>query len=362
MKKSGHAYRLVAAGTLCVLLSGGALSAFAFSAMDEGMRHFSAGRYTFAVGHFERMAIKSPTDPMSRYYLATCYVYLNRHDEAIVEYENCYRLDPFGPVSGYCRQALLAYGRGIPTDAERAALTKPPSALSRVPVSPAAVKNTVNQAVSTIRRQTHSEKSRHRSDEEVSIIHARRVCESVIRRIRDDADRKIREIVETPLNPNGQFGLFSYELERQRREALIASIRQKADADIRKMQDDTEDKIRNHKVHSQTQQGALDEVADSLESQIATSNLKDRVRLRAEGTGLYVRYYGKTDGPIPPARGAVVRFTRHPSAQMQNDSEPRSVSTQDEGDAPVPSRGLLPSDETSRPGEPEKSVSGTLLK
>ncbi len=102
---------------------------------------------------------------MCRYYLAGCYVHLNRHEEAQREYDMSYRLDPFGPVSGYCRRALLGYGKSIPGELEIAALGKP-TAVAAKPSEVGTIHHNaphhLTKAVDTIRRQADFEKGRYK--------------------------------------------------------------------------------------------------------------------------------------------------------------------------------------------------------
>lgn len=322
-----------------------ALPSFAAAGtLNEGLRQFSAGRYTAAAGHFEHLTMRRPNDPMARYYLASCYVHLNRHEDAIREYENCFRIDPFGPVSGYCRQALLAYGRPLPSDIEKNAMRQPQQVASALPDDRTS-NPLVSQAVTNIRRQATQEKGRHRDNAESMAVHVQSATESQIRRIRDEANRRVKEILETPLVPNYRLGmgigLAALEQERQRRDAEVAQIRAKAEEDCRRVQTDAEDQAQRYRRHAQDRQASLDETAESLESQIASTRPKDKVRLRAEGTGLYVRYYGTSSSPAPEVRNSVVRIRRH-------GDEPPAADVQD-GEAP-------------KEPMPVKSVSGTVLK
>ncbi len=101
------------------------------------------------------------------------------------------------------------------------------------------------------------------------------------------------------------------QLEIQRRQMLVAEIRKKAENDAARIRAEAQDRSIKFKQYSQDRQAALDEVADSLESQLSSSRLKDRVKMRAEGTGLYVRNFGIVPSPSPEVHNSVARI--HPA-------------------------------------------------
>ena len=89
--------------------------ALAQANFEEGVRHYKGGRYQHAVKSFSEAALEQPLNQEAHYYLANSLALVQAHQQAIAEYEMCYRLDPFGDVAHYCRQALSAYGCPVPT-------------------------------------------------------------------------------------------------------------------------------------------------------------------------------------------------------------------------------------------------------
>lgn len=346
-----------------------------YSPLDEGVRQFHARRYAMALGPLERAVHKAPHSAMCRYYLANCYVHLNRHEEAQREYDMSYRLDPFGPVSGYCRRALIGYGRSIPGDSEIAALGRPVALATRPPEAGTIQHNSphhLTKAVDTIRRQADFEKGRHKSASETFSSNAVRTGEGTARKILDDADSEIKGIMEAPIaiaarGANFEMIQMARELEMQRRRALCDEIRKKAEGDAARIRAEAQDRSSKFKKYADDRQAALDEVADSLESQLSSSRLKDRVKMRAEGTGLYVRNFGIVPSPSPEVHNSVARIHPHENPHPADEPAPEPTSDKAGGADKLPSadgagdNGKLPAGETTPPRVPEHSVRGKVL-
>lgn len=350
-----------------------------YTPFDEGMRQFHARRYALAIGPLERAVSKAPHNAMCRYYLAGCYVHLNRHEEAQREYDMSYRLDPFGPVSGYCRRALIGYGRSIPGESEIAALGKPFAAAAATKSSEVGTiqhnaPHHLTRAVDTIRRQADFEKGRHKQSADSFSSNAIRTGEGTARKIMDDADSECKAVMDAPLVIAGGYRNdpvlveHARQLEIQRRQMLVAEIRKKAENDAARIRAEAQDRSTKFKQYSQDRQSALDEVADSLESQLSSSRLKDRVKMRAEGTGLYVRNFGIVPSPSPEVHNSVARIRPRENPQLPDaaPSEPASEKAGEPGKLPTGEsagdNGKLPSGETSPPfSGPQQSVRGKVL-
>lgn len=345
-----------------------ALPTYAYTPFEEGMRQFQARRYSMAFGPLERAVSKAPQNAMARYYLANCYVHLNRHEDAQREYDMSYRLDPFGPVSGYCRRALIGYGMAVPTDSELAAGRSAGKLAVARPGGDAHQHNApqhLTKAVDTIRRQADFEKGRHKGDADTFASNALKTGEGTARKILDDADAEIRAIMEAPLVVAGGGRINSYlaqqarDLELQRRNQLAAEIRKKAEGDAARVRSEAQERSQQYRQHSQNRQAALDEVADSLESQLSTSRLKDRVKMRAEGTGLYVRNFGVSNSPAPEVHSSVARIRPHETSHPPDEHpvEPKEPVAEKGGEA-----GKLPVENMEKaPEKPERSVRGKVL-
>lgn len=327
---------------------------------DEGIRQFHAKRYEMAVGHLERAASKNPNDPSIRYYIAGCYVHLNRHEEAARAYQTCYRLDPFGPLSGYCRRALIAYGRSIPVESEQAAMSKPFRQPEKI-VNKLHQHNSpkhLEQAVDVLRRQTTAEKNRQKSQGDTLASNLIDSSKGTARKILDDAEAEIRAILEAPLpamaySANPYAAQQSKDIEMARRQELVATIRRKSEEDAARVVGDARDRSQKYKQFSADRQTALDEVADSLESQMTSSRLKDRVKMQAAGSGLYVRNFEVAPSPSPAVRPSVARIYPHENPTLPDEVKPDAVG-ENAGD-----RKKLPVSADIAPAE--KSVSGKVL-
>jgi len=348
--------------------------ASAYTPLEEGVRQFHARRYSMALGPLERAVSKAPHNAMCRYYLAGCYVHLARHEEAMKEYDMAYRLDPFGPVSGYCRRALIGYGRSIPDEPELAAVNKPvfQSRKQRKDIVQHNAPEHLNKAIDTIRRQADYEKGRHKSASETFAGNAVKTGEGTARKVLDDADAECKAILEAPLVVAGSYRNDPYtvehakRLEMERRQALVAEIRKKAENDAARIRGDAQERAQKFKQYSQDRQNALDEVADSLESQLSTSRLKDRVKMRAEGTGLYIRNFGVVPSPSPEVHNSVARIRPRELPQPSDTppAEPADEKVSDALKAPEAQRagdaGSLPA-EKAPPQPPQRSVRGKVL-
>jgi hypothetical protein len=346
-----------------------------YTPLDEGIRQFHARRYAMALGPLERAVSKAPQSAMCRYYLANCYVHLSRHEEAQREYDMSYRLDPFGPVSGYCRRALIGYGRSVPADSEIAAIGKPVALATRPPEAGTIQHNSphhLTKAVDTIRRQADFEKGRHKQASEIFAGNAMKTGEGTARKILIDADNEVRSIMEAPIavavrGANYEMIQTVRDLEMQRRRALCDEIRKKAENDAHRIRTEAQERSQKFRQYSQDRQAALDEVADSLESQLSSSRLKDRVKMRAEGTGLYVRNFGVVPSPSPEVHNSVARIRPHEYPQLpdQPASEKTAESAGERDNLPsgesAGDNGKLPSGVTTPPRVPEHSVSGKVL-
>ena len=345
------------------------------SPLDEGIRQFQARRYPMALGPLERAVHKAPHNAMCRYYLAGCYVHLSRHEDAQREYDASYRLDPFGPVSGYCRRALLGYGVSIPTDSELAGVKLPIASAVKLPSGSFQYNSThsLNRAVDTIRRQADLEKGRHKQFSDTFASNAVRTGEGAARKILDDADSEIKNIMDAPLVVAGGGANYTLqqqakELELQRRQQLTSEIRKRAENDAARIRLEAQDRSTKFKQYSQDRQAALDEVADSLESQLSSSRLKDRVKMRAEGTGLYVRNFGIVPSPSPEVHQSVARIHPHENPQLPDESASGPTSERAGEPDKLPSaesagdNGKLPTGETTpAKNPPQRSVSGKVL-
>jgi tetratricopeptide (TPR) repeat protein len=335
--------------------SGAALPANV-SEHSKGVYYFKHKHYALAAHHLRKALELEPKNAMLHYYMANCFVHCRRHADAITEYKRSYELDSFGPVSGFCRQALLTYKVSLP-DARLKAHAKP------VPVfregSPqnkvwsakqsgrtsgvqetaaieaeAAPEETVenepepkgqtvrehhlNNATAMIRRQTADEKARKKQYVDYISDNVVKTGQDKANRIKADAEEQIKELYEGPTlydsagNPRGR-GVPSWKLSPTLQEVVknrADQIRREADARAELELSISHEKSSEYKKWYMDRENDLDSVADSLETQLQQPSSRSGILLSPIGTGLYVRNYSsfKPKYPIPEAHSSVVRM------------------------------------------------------
>ncbi|HEY9774381.1 MAG TPA: tetratricopeptide repeat protein [Planktothrix sp.] len=281
-------------------------------AREEGLRDLGAGRYQIAAAYLKQATKEAPKDPALHYYLANALVYLNKHQEAITEYQRSYTIDPYGPVSGYCRRALKTYHATIPegtTDGD-----EPPPALAQIQKAIAAepqLSTGINATIGKIRSQAQDEKDRHRTIAASLSSTALKTGEANVKQIQEDANAEIERILNpvpipgrSPYNPI----LFNPELQKARAE----EVRKNAEEAARIARETATEKANTFQRWSQYHDVILDSSADALERQLHERNLPGTPRLTEIGTGLYVRNYTQPSepSPYPEAHQGVARIKR----------------------------------------------------
>jgi tetratricopeptide (TPR) repeat protein len=275
--------RWVMGACLTVCLSSGAW-AISNNAYDLGIDLYNRGCYEKSLEYLTKAEIASPSDPLVHYYLASAYARLGRHKEAKQEYFACYCLDPSGQTSEYCKVALRSYGEPVPGDTLTAK---------------SANDEQVNRAVSQIKRQAALQKQSKNDLANQGSLTAGRIGEEEASRIKSAAYRRVYSR-PSYLVPGDFFNRDSEDpnavLARAEEGARLARLSAKQKAD-------------EYEKWSKAQERAVDEIAGNLESQLKTSNVKGGAKLRAEGTGFYVRFYGQErNGPLPNTHGSVARL------------------------------------------------------
>jgi tetratricopeptide (TPR) repeat protein len=254
------------------------------TAYDRGIDLFNQGCYEKSLEYLSKAEIASPSDPLVHYYLASAYARLGRHKEAKQEYFACYCLDPSGQTSEYCKAALRSYGEPVPGD---------------IPTAKSANNEQLNRAVSQIKRQAALQKQSKNDLANQGSLTAGRIGEEEASRIRSAAYRRLSSR-PSYLMPGDFFNRDTEDpnavLARAEEGARLARLSAKQKAD-------------EYEKWSKAQERAVDEIAGNLESQLKTSAVKGGARLRAEGTGFYVRFYGQErNGPLPNTHKSVARL------------------------------------------------------
>ncbi len=340
--------RLLLAIQLAIVLAAPAYSFAAPDARSRGMKHYKDKQYNLAVYHLKGAIETEPSNAHLHYYLANSLVHMRRHPEAIDEYRQSYELDPFGTVSGFCRQALITYNVAIPIVDSRTATraskrrAKGPSPVNRSwqsreiagekPVeepdsseeesAPARELSSheqhMNNASVMIRRQAEDEKARKKSYVDYLASNVVKSGEAKANRIKADAEEQIKELYEGPVlydsQGNARFrGVPHWRLSPMLQEALsqrAEQIRREASERAELETSTAHERSSQYKKWYMEREEDLDSVADSLETQLHKFGRRAGVALSPFGTGLYVRNYQSYTPKLstPEPHSSVVRI------------------------------------------------------
>ncbi len=345
MKKSWPLLTIVILLAVCHTTAARAGACF-----DEGLRLYNGRHYRESVVLLARASGAEPLNAIVHYYLANALALTKDHEQAAAEYRMCYLLDPHGPVSGYCRQALVSYRCALPGAEEsrwlKEGLTASGvwSAGGQSGGGAVADEKPVDQACSVIRRQLAYEKTKHKVIGDANAQTELSCGEEQARRIEQQAQSEINSLY-SPTTWVGPFRFNPYANDAallKAREEQIRSAARDREEQARRLAQDRADRYKSWSKETGT---ALDEVADNLERQLSQPSHNGGVQLQAVGTDLYVRYYGglAANHVIPDVHPAVVRIFGRRSAEPQADS------------------GGCPGDEPADKKDAERSVRGKVL-
>lgn len=280
------------------------------SAAKLGLAYLNSKQYSKASESLKLAIQADPHNAHLYYYYANALVHLSEHHDAIAAYRRSYEIDPYSTVSGFCRQALLGYNVAVPV------------------ADPKQQGSHFTNASETIRRQAAEEKARKKK-------HADHLSGKVLdsglakaNRIKAEAEAEIKQMYENPIlyDSNGEpraYGLPYWRLPPVQQDALKARAEQiRRDAAERAQFEinQSSDKSSEYKKWLKEREGDLDNVSESLETQLRVKGSRSGVSLNPVGTGLYVRNYStlKPKNPLPEPRPSVVRMLD----RGHNDSEP----------------------------------------
>jgi tetratricopeptide (TPR) repeat protein len=306
------------------LCSGKALAASTF---ESGLKQYNLGRYGHAVVYFSLAEEEEPRNALVHYYLANALVRTGHHEEAIVEYGLCYRLDPHGKVSNYCRQALTAYKQPLPSAAVPVHISTNSGALdrsTRFDGSGAKIGTTdedelVARTESLIRQEVIFEKGKHRDMADSFASGALVQVEAEAKRIQDDAAREIEYASQPPPGGGKLVPMPSPEAISAKIEE-IKRVAKERENNARRLAQARADR---YKEWSQDRQKSLDEVASNLENQLTQPLGRSGVKLQPVGTDLYTRYYGckRAANQLPDVKPAAVRIIDYPSGERAEEDK-----------------------------------------
>lgn len=320
------------------------------SAHSKGVRYFKHKRYDLAAYHLKLALEADPRNAMLYYYLANSLVHTGRHKDAIVAYQRSYELDPFGTVSGFCRQALLTYkaplpesripkahGKPLPmfkvgspqnktwsgketknSEEDRESSQEGEAEEESVAREPTAREQHMNNATAMIRRQAADEKARKKQYADYISDNLVKTGEAKANRIKADAEEQIKELYEGPIFYDSQGiarsrGVPSWRLSPTLQEIVknrADQIRREAEARAELELSRSHDKSSEYKKWYMDRESDIDSVCEALETQLQQPSGRSGILLNPIGTGLYVRNYSTfvPKHPIPDAHSSVVRM------------------------------------------------------
>jgi tetratricopeptide (TPR) repeat protein len=271
---------------------------------------------------FLRQSIaENPLNADAHYYLANALVHLSRHDEAIEEFKRTYRLDPFGPTSGYCRKALKAYAEKQAADKsaddDGGEILDATSSLMRYAQKDSG-KGDSQAKLITLREQAEREKIRHQQSADSYGRAMRSTGEGEALTIRQNARDDIDRIL------HGTRGGLPWV--QQAAEARAAEVQRNADELERIAKERAGEKAAEYKSVSKAKGKALDETVNNLERQLITKTLPGTPSLKHDGTDLFVRSYSPSTqkSPYPDAHAAVARINPVHVVHSNDDSDDTS--------------------------------------
>lgn len=318
--------------------------------MQKGQAYLAAKQFARAEDCLQQASIEHPSDPFVHYYLANVLVYLKKHPQAVEEYKAAFRLDPYGPVSGYCRKALITYKLSTPSSRiENLENSEPISAAERLGIK-APVQDERGSMVRMLRTQVEREKNRHRDYAESIAATMIRGGETRARVIERDAHDAINETLNSPIRirpfetPFAALENRKLQIEQMRKEAEEAAKHEREAATA---------KSDSYKRWSMEHEFSLDETASNLEGQLLMKALPGSAKLRPEGTGLFVRYYGKSSGNVD-VHNSVAHFTDRRTLQDADDE-----AAEEEGGAANPQQRSSSDHPTQLQ---ERTVRGAVIK
>lgn len=282
---------------------------------------------------FLRQSIaENPSSADAHYYLANALVHLNRHDEAIEEFKRTYRLDPFGPTSGYCRKALKAYAEkqaaDRASDEDGGEIIDASSSLMRYAQKGAGKADSEAKLV-TLREQAEREKLRHQQSADSYGRAMRSTGEGEALTIRQNARDDIDRIL------HGTRGGLPWV--QQAAEARAAEVQRNADELERIARERAGEKAAEYKSVSKAKGRALDETVNNLERQLITKTLPGTPSLKHDGTDLFVRSYAPSTqkSPYPDAHAAVARINPVHVDHSRDDGDDTSSTPSSRNTIPV---------------------------
>lgn len=234
--------------------------------MKEGLEEYAHARYNAAQTLFEDAIMSKPMDARAHFYLAKTRLKLRDAEGARQEFKNAFKVDPFGPYGERSKSHLLDCATEV--GQQQAA-----------PIDPKAI---VQKTIEQISRQSRTGigANMDRALKQEETRQRGPGMEDIVQQPRELPMPKFRK------NSRNNIPVVRDPGDMTRRRALrqgqqLLSLRERAESGRRAL--------------------ALQESANSLSRLLAERPVDGKPKLRAFGTNLYVRYYGKEDPYDQPA-------------------------------------------------------------
>jgi hypothetical protein len=300
-------------------------------AQDNGQRYLAQAQGTFQKGNYKQAEIElrqsvaeNPKIALAHYYLANTLVHLQRHDEAIDEFKRSYKLDPYGPTSGYCRKALITYGERSPADESPIATDGELDAVSAIKHYSKSSKGQTDAGsarIAAIKSQAEREKQRHQEFADSLVKSANLAGEVEAREIRNRAKEEVDNIV------NGSRSPIPYKQAMDAERAT--AIRKNAEEMEVIVRDRAAKRSQQYSEWSKQTSELLDETVSNIQNQLNSKVLPGTPKLNEIGTDLFVRNYGQSSTSAS-ARPAIVKVN---SDNSNSENTPASVTVGDNENA-----------------------------
>ncbi len=258
-------------------LFSGNLPCFASQSFDKGISLYTNGQYQAAVDAFIEAACDEPASFAPHYALGNSYVKLGKGEQAASEYEICLEKFPDAKTKARCKAALRALSGSVPVKA-----TGPSEEAGRIRLDGALTN------IGLKRVELNSQATERKKNEITQ--NAQKYAD----RIKENAKATVEQLRE-----NSSWYAWSWD-KCDRVPILPPGVEQSimagADARAEKAVERAQERVKEIKPS-----GASD-VTDGLRSQLYSNS---GVRLKPQGTNIYVRNYEATGKSVATSGGSL---------------------------------------------------------
>jgi tetratricopeptide (TPR) repeat protein len=273
------------------------------SQLDEGIQAYNAHNYRNALSYFNQAIEANPANALPHYYKANTLIELSQTAQALVEYKEVLRLDPYSDMAAYARRAIkttapstaadnITPQREAPESAPNQSYLEPP--LSGLPTS------TYLTTAGRLMTQGNvlANEARNNSALEQQSISSQGRMQAM--QIRMQAQMQAEEMAHsTFVTSNGTV------MPRYSKGQIRAFMRQEQEREQQAMEATAYD-VHNQQELSQQKQNALANATEGLAKQLSEPMLPGDAKLDPQGTNLFVRNYSS---PSPPTNSLQADFS-----------------------------------------------------